>query len=514
MIDPTPGTVYLIGAGPGDPGLITVRGKQLLESCDAVVYDNLVCPQLIVTLPETTEVFYVGKRAGNHPVPQDKINEMLCKLAKEGKNVARLKGSDPLIFGRGGEEAKYLREHGIKFEIINGVTSGIAGPAYCGIPCTDRERASSVLFVTGHKASDKLKTSVPWDWVAQTKNGTVVIYMGVNQIAEIVKQLTEYGMDASLPAAIVERGTFPSQRVFTTTLSELPRVAEENKVVPPALFVLGHVVDLQPYLSWFTDRPLFGLRVMVTRSAQQAGDLYERLRRLGAEPMPYPTISIDTFEDPRNWNKVAAIESEKKWIVFTSENGVRCFFAKLRDHFDDIRRLGGFKIAAIGVGTAKMLEEYHLKADFVPSKAIVDVLTKEMAEQLDLDGATIVRVRGNLADDILEKTLPAHGAEIIPLTVYRTYHPMWPDGLKEKVIEYPPHAILFTSGSTLEGLYHNLTEEEAKIVLKDAKIFSIGPKMSVRLKEHNLELTREAKVHTVEGLIDELLDYYKDKIKQ
>ncbi len=510
MSESRTGIVYLIGAGPGDPGLITVKGKRLLETCDAVVYDNLVCPQLIVTLPKTTEVHYVGKRAGNHPVPQDKINEMLLSLAKEGKNVARLKGSDPLIFGRGGEEAKYLKEHGVKFEIVNGVTSGIAGPAYNGIPCTDRERASSVLFVTGHKASDKLKTSVPWDWVAQTKNGTVVIYMGVNQIAEITSQLLEHGMDKDLPAAIVERGTFPSQRVFTTTLANLPQTAEENKVKPPSLFVLGRVVELQPILNWFTDRPLFGKRIMVTRSALQAGDLYERLGHLGAETLPYPTIAVETFDDPRNWNKIAEIKSDKKWIVFTSENGVRCFFIKMREYFEDIRQLGGFKIAAIGVGTAKELARNHLKADFIPSSATVKVLTKEMSQQLNLDGATIVRIRGNLADELLEKTLPSKGADIIPLTVYKTYYPTWPDGLKEKVIEYPPHAIMFTSGSTLEGLYHNLTAEEAKIVLKDAKIFSIGPKMTERLKEHDLELTREAKVHTIDGMIDDLLEYYKD----
>ncbi|MCK5126205.1 MAG: uroporphyrinogen-III C-methyltransferase [candidate division Zixibacteria bacterium] len=512
MSDLIKGTVFLIGAGPGDPGLITVKGKRLLDTCDAVVYDNLVCPQLIVMLPESTEVHYVGKRAGDHPVPQDNINELLLKLAHEGKNVARLKGSDPLIFGRGGEEAKYLKEHGIKFEIVNGVTSGIAGPAYSGIPCTDREKASFVLFVTGHKASSKLKTSVPWDWVAKAKNGTVVIYMGVNQIKEISEQLLEFGMPADLPAAIVERGTFPSQRVFTTTLGELRAVAEKETIKPPALFVLGHVVELQPYLEWFTDRPLMGLRIMVTRTPHQAGELYERLRRLGAEPLPYPTIAIETFDDPDNWKKIADIKSDKKWIVFTSENGVRCFFTKMREYFEDIRQLGDFKIAAIGAGTAQELANNHLSADFIPSSATVAVLTKEMTEKLDLDGAAIVRVRGNLADDLLEKTVPAHGAEVIPLTVYRTYHPIWPDGLKEKVVEYPPHAILFTSGSTLEGLYHNLSDEEAQKVLKDAGIFSIGPKMTAKLKEHDLELTREAKIHTIDGMIDELLDYYKDKI--
>ncbi|MFH1699096.1 MAG: uroporphyrinogen-III C-methyltransferase [Candidatus Zixiibacteriota bacterium] len=504
------GKVYLIGAGPGDPGLITVRGKELLCSCDAVLYDNLVCPEFIINIPEETEKYYVGKKAGDHPVPQEKINELLLKLAREGKSVARLKGSDPLIFGRGGEEAKYLKEHGVEFEIITGVTSGIAGPAYAGIPCTDRERASSVLFLTGHKSSDKLKSTVPWDWVAKIKNGTVVIYMGVNEISNITEQLIENGMNPDMSAAIIERGTFPSQRVFTATLKDLPGIVKNENVKPPALFVLGGVVDLQPYLKWFTGRPLPGLRVMVTRASVQAGDLYRRLRELGAEPLPYPTIATRAVDDEKGWADFSYIQNDDKWLIFTSENGVRYFMDKFTEKFDDIRTLAGFKIAAIGEGTSGLLKEYRLPIDFMPSIATVNILVDEMPKAIDLNDTTVVRVRGNLADELIEKAFPGLGAEVLPLTTYETYYPTWPDGLKEKLLEYPPDAILFTSGSTMKGLYHNLSKEEADDIIQNAKVFSIGPKASKVLESDGVSVTREAKVQNIDGLLDELLDYYSE----
>ncbi len=503
------GKVYLIGAGPGDPGLITVKGKRLLNDCDAVLYDNLICSELIIGLPDHVEKHYVGKKAKDHPVPQQKINELLLKLAREGKNVARLKGSDPLIFGRGGEEAKYLKEHGIKFEIVTGVTSGLAGPAYAGIPCTDREKASFVVFLTGHKASEKLKTSVPWDWVAGAKNGTIVIYMGVGEIRNIVDQLVENGMSPDNPAAIVERGTFPSQRVFTGLLKDLPDMVADNDVKPPALFVLGEVVTLQPSLEWFTDRPLLGLRVMVTRAFKQAESLYKKLRELGAEPLPYPTIAIKTIDDD-NWNKLDDVQSDNRWLIFTSENGVRSFFELLHNKIGDIRRLTGYKIAAIGAGTAQALNENNLLVNFIPSIGTVNILVEEMIKEYDLKDASVVRIRGNLADKLIETEFPKLGTDVIPLTVYETYYPHWPEGLTQKLLDYPPDAILFTSGSTMKGLYKNLSAEEADNVISAAKIFSIGPKASKVLESEGLTVTREAKVQTIDGLLDELVDYYKD----
>ncbi len=503
-----PGKVYLIGAGPGDPGLITVKGKQLLDKCQAIIYDNLVPSELIVALPDDVQRFYVGKKAGVHPVPQEKINELMLKLAREGCCVARLKGSDPLIFGRGGEEAKFLKEHGIPFEIVTGVTSGVAGPNYAGIPCTDRYLASSVIFLTGHKASDKYKSSVAWEWVAEAKNCTVVIYMGVGEIANIVRRLINNGMAADTPAAIIERGTFPSQRIFTGNLRRLPDIVAAENVTPPALFVIGQVVTLRPWLDWFDGRPLSGIRVMVLRPADQAGDLYERLRELGAEPMPYPTIATATYDDPDGWSRMLKTSADKNWLVFTSANGVRYFFDQFVHKAGDIRHLARFKIAVVGPATSQALLERHVEADFVASRATGDDLAHEMAEQIDLSGAVVIRVRGDLARTTIEDTLPASGATVIPLTVYRTYHRVWPDGFKDKLFDHPPHAVLFTSASTVKGLADNLTDDELHMLMSDAKIFSLGPMVTRTLTEVGFESTREANPHTIPGLIDTLLDIY------
>jgi len=503
------GKVYLIGAGPGDPGLITVKGKRLLDTCKAVIYDNLVAPELIIGLDADVKKYYVGKKAGDHPVPQEKINELMLKLARDGCSVARLKGSDPLIFGRGGEEAKFLKENGIPFEIVTGVTSGIAGPSYAGIPCTDRERASSVTFVTGHKASEKYKHSVAWDWIAETKNGTVVIYMGVGEIDNIVRKLIENGMAADTPAAIIERGTFPSQRIFTGSLRRLPVMVKREQVRPPALFVLGEVVELRQWLDWYGGRPLSGIRVMVTRPADQSEDLYHQLRELGAEPLPFPTIAIEADDDPDGWTALQKISGDNNWLVFTSANGVRYFFDQFVHKSGDIRYLAKFKIAVVGPATSQALIERHVEADFIASKATGDDLAEEMAEKIDLNGATVVRVRGNLARTVIEDTLPDSGASVIPLTVYRTFHPDWPDGFKEKLYDHPPHAILFTSASTVKGLSHNLSDDETDKLLSSAKRFSLGPMVTQELNDRGHPPDAEADPHTLPGLIDTLLKYYQ-----
>lgn len=505
------GTVYLIGAGPGDPGLITVRGKQLLDRCDAVIYDNLVSPELIVALPPGTETYYVGKKSGVHPVPQEDINRLMLKLAGQGKSVARLKGSDPLIFGRGGEEAKFLKEHGVPFEIITGVTSGIAAPCYAGIPCTDRHLASSVIFVTGHKASDKYKSSISWEWLARARHCTIVIYMGVGEIAGIAARLIDNGMPADTPAAVIERGTFPSQRVFISTLRQMPETVAAHKVSPPAIFVFGEVVTLTQWLEWFSGRPLAGLRIMVTRPVDQSAELYATLRELGAEPLPYPTIATDAVHDDDGWDTLKKCAGDNSWLLFTSENGVRYFFDQFAPRVGDIRYLARFKIAAVGTGTSRALLERHVEPDFIPSRSTVRDLTAEMIASINLEGAVVIRVRGDLADQTAETRLSERGVKVLPLTVYRTFHPEWPADLKEKLFEHPPHAMLFTSGSTVTGLRHNLTDEELKILLSQAAVFSLGPMVSRTLQANGIAVTRQADIFTVPGLIDALVDYYRKK---
>jgi len=505
------GIVYLIGAGPGDPGLITVKGQRLLESCDVVIHDNLVPDELVANLAPYVVKHYVGKRAGKPCISQELINELMVQHARKGQKVARLKGSDPLIFGRGGEEAKFLNEHNIPFEIVPGVTSGIAAPAYAGIPPTDRNLASYVVLVTGHKAREKLKSTVPWDWLAKATGGTIVIYMGVREIGAIVKKLIAGGMNPDIPAAAIERGTFPTQKVTRSKLSELPEAVERENIQPPALFIIGEVIDLMDYIAWFKEKPLIGVRLMVTRASEQAKELYQQLRDLGAEVQPYPTIGIADLEEPEGWEQFRKIERKDRWLLFTSETGVEHFINQFYEKVGDIRRMGDFKIAAIGKGTAGYLKERGLSPDFIPETSTGVDFAEEMTHKFDLSNAAVVRIRGTMAPDDIEEKLKSAGADVVPLTVYKTYHPKWPDGFVERLMEHLPDGIMFTSGSTVEGLYQNLSKEDIERLASHADIFSIGPATSKVLKKHGIGVTVEANPHNLSAMLEQIVVYYQDK---
>ena len=498
------GRVYLVGAGPGHPDLITVRGRMVLESVDAIVYDNLIPSELLITLPAHIERRYVGKQSSVHALPQEEINALLVTLAREGKNVARLKGGDPFTFGRGAEEATHLRQNGIEFEVVPGVTSGSAALAFAGIPPTDRRKASMVMFVTGHKASDP-ESQVCWEWLAKARCATIVIYMGVAEMQHLVDTLIEFGMDPNTPSAVVERGTFPTQRVFESPMKDLPATAIANNVRPPSLIVIGEVVTLREQVKWFAGRPLFGKRILVTRPADQAHEIYRELRDLGAEVLPYPTIATKEEIDNDGWQRVADETNSNRWLILTSENGVRYFLRQFADRFGDVRRLADYKIAAIGFGTARALEQAHLVADFVAKEATGKSLATEMVEQLDLKEATIVRVRGTLADDTVESILSAATDRIIPLTVYHTYIPDWSDDLKAKLLRYPPDYIMFTSGSSSDGYVQNLSDDERR-TLSAARIVSIGPSTTRVVKEHGLTVALEAGTHSIPGVIEKLIE--------
>ena len=505
------GKVYLIGAGPGDPELITLRGKSLLSVCDTVIYDNLISFELVITLPDRIEKIYVGTRAGRHTLPQDEINRLLVNKVREGKIVVRLKGGDPFIFGRGGEEAMHLKEHGIDFEIVPGLTAGYAGLTYAGIPCTDRLKSSMVVFVTGHRAMDKDSNPVAWDWLAKIKNGTIVIYMGVTEIANIVEALIKNGMAPDKPAAIIERGTFSTQRVFTAPVSELARKSADENIRPPALYVIGEVVELHQYLDWFENKPLFGKRIMILRPTDQAADLYRSLRRLGAEILPYPTIATNMDDNPAAWQKFDDLlekPASANWLIFTSENCVRYFIEKFASSDRDMRRLSKFKIAAVGFGTSRALKKYSLKADFMPSIYTTENLIAEMAEKQNLKGARAVRVRGNLADQRLEDGLTRAGAKVIALPVYRTYHPEWPDGFKPKLFENPPDIIICSSGSTVDGLHKLLSKTEIEELVAGADLISIGPMTTRVIESYGLKAKIEAREHSIPGIIEELKKHY------
>jgi len=498
------GIVYLIGAGPGDPGLITVKGMAILRHCNAVVYDNLVPDELIVLLPAGVEKYFVGKGAGRHTLKQEDINELLVKLASEGKKVARLKGGDPFLFGRGGEEARYLQENNIGFEIIPGITAGIAVPAYCGIPCTDREQSSFVIFVTGHKAIEKKLSGVPWEWVAQAKSGTLVIYMGVGELPDISSKLIEGGMPADIQSCIIERGTFPSQRAVTATLARLPEKARTEKIKPPAIIIIGDVVSNEPLLNWHKLKPLYGLRIMVTRPADQAELLYASLRDMGAEVLPYPTTAVSEFMDIASWNKFEKYLGDDpggKWIIFTSENGVRYFLDRFISRYGDIRKLSGFKIAAIGTGTERALDGFSIKPDFMPAKATIDSFIKEFGQKVDLTKASVIRIKGNLADNRIKDGLKPSAREILPVEVYTTFVPQWPGSMRERLFKYPPHIIIFTSASAVDGFGKVLNPEEIQKLTRKAKILSMGPSTAKALKTSNLPISYEAEEYTIPGII-------------
>lgn len=499
----TTGKVFLIGAGPGNPELITVRGQRALDQCDAVVYDNLISEALVIMLPQRVERHYVGKQCDVHALSQDKINQLLVDLAKQGKIVARLKGGDPFTFGRGGEEASFLRRNDIEFEVVPGVTSGSAVLAYAGIPPTDRRLASMVMYVTGHKAVNR-ESHVDWSWVAKSKYATIVIYMGVGELPSLVEQLTANGMSADLPAAVIERGTFSTQRIVTAPLSQLPAKATEADIKPPALIVLGNVVGLRDSIDWFANKPLFGKRVMITRPADQSLDLYEELRDLGAEVLTYPTIATESDVHENEWKQIESIATDRKWIVLTSENSVRYFLKQYTDHFADIRSLAGYKIAAVGFGTARALQAAHIQPDFVPSKATTRTMADEMVAQLDLQHATVIRVRGNLGDMYIEDTLSKAGADVISLPVYRTFTPKWPENLKAKLMKFPPDYIMFTSGSSCDGFIENIKPDELKHFAR-AVIMSIGPTTSDVIRSHGLRVSIEATNHSIPGVVDELI---------
>jgi len=499
------GMVFLVGAGPGDPDLVTLRAKYLLDNCDVVVYDSLIPYELVLTLPAQVEHHYVGKEAGHHSLPQDQINELLATLASRGKRVVRLKGGDPFVFGRGGEEARYLDERGIRYEVVPGITSGVAALSYSGIPCTDRRTASFVMFITGHKALDEAAFGAPWDWIAGARHGTLVIYMGVSEIGAITGKLMESGMSPDVPAAAIERGTFSTQRSLTTTLSELAGDAQKSGLKPPSLFVIGDAVRFHDTISWFEKRPLFGVRIMVTRPADQAEPLYREMRELGAEVLAYPTIATEEDFRPEEWEALRNISTRDRWLVFTSENGVRYFLKQWFETFGDIRGLKDYRIAVAGAGPVRALNADHIEPDFVPSRTTTEVLARELTDQFDLSDATVIRVRGNVGDDGLERSFEEAGADVIALTVHKTYYREWPPEAREKLFAHLPDVVVFTSGSSARGLAENLGAEDLERLAKGALVASIGPATSGVIRSLGLEVGMESKKSSLPALVQELV---------
>ena len=480
------GTVYLVGAGPGDPGLMTARALELIAQADAILYDRLIPAGALDGARADAELRYVGKQPGDAALAQEEINALLVELARTGRTVVRLKGGDPFVFGRGGEEAEALAEAGVPFEVVPGVTAGVAAPAYAGIPVTHRDSASAVAFVTGHEDPEKDGSALDWEALGRFP-GTLVFYMGVRRLPEIAAKLIEAGRPADEPAAVVAQGSLPGQRTVTAPLERI--AADAAELTPPAITVVGPAAGLREALAWLERRPLHGQVVAVTRARAQASGLAARLAALGAEVVEAPAIRIE----PRqvDLGDVGAYGL----LCFTSPNGVELFFAALPG---DARALANATVAAIGPGTARALAAHGVKADVVPERSVAEALVEALAA-VDVSGMRVLIARAAEARDVLPDALRGRGAEVDVVALYDTVA----DQLDEEARNAMARAtyVTFTSSSTVRFLRAAGGE-----VPDTARVVSIGPVTSATAREHGLTVHVEAERHDIDGLVDALLE--------
>ena len=501
------GKVFLIGAGPGDPGLLTIKAKQCIEAADVVVYDYLASPYLLDYARGDAQIIYVGKKGGDHTLSQDKINLLLVEKARQGLDVARLKGGDPFVFGRGGEEAQELLSHGVPYEVVPGVTSAIAAPAYAGIPVTHREHTSFVSFITGHEDHTKKDSSMQWDVYARS-NATLVFLMGVKNLPNIVAQLIDHGKDADTPVALVRWGTTTRQQTVTGTLDTIVERVKKAGLTSPAVIVIGHVVSLREELAWFDQKPLFGKRIVITRARAQASSLVSQLTRLGAHCIEIPTIKIippeDTTPLERSIEKIAAYE----WLVFTSVNGVKFFFDTLFNMGRDVRCLGHLKFACIGPVTKERLRAYGIVSDILPetyrAESVIDAFST-----VAIKDKKVLLPRASIARTILPEELTKMGAVVDEVTAYET---QLDDGKKQELLQALKtggiDTVTFTSSSTVSNFMDLLQHENTDLLLKDVVFASIGPITSDTARELGITPDIEAREFTIPGLIDAILAHY------
>jgi len=484
--------VYLVGAGPGDPELITVKAKRLLEQADSVLYDHLASAELLDLAPASAERLYVGKKKSEHALSQEEICALLVDRGQRGLNVVRLKGGDPFMFGRGGEEAEALAGAGIPFEVVPGVTSPLGIAAYTGVPLTHRDRTSVVTFITGH---DVRKI----DWTKVGTSETLVVFMGLSQFDDIARLIVAGGRAAETPAMAVRWGTRPDQEVVTGTLETLPALIHERGLKPPATIVVGEVVLLRDKLSWYEKLPLFGRRIVVTRAREQAGALTALLHELGAEVIELPTIAIQGAEDYAPLDRAVANLGIYDWLIFTSTNGVKCFLERLDAGRLDLRAIRG-RICAIGPATRDALECHHLKVDVMAGQYVSEALLSALAAY-DLRGARILIARAAVARDILPAELTRRGAQVDVVEAYRTASPADLTQRAAAVLSRKPDWITFTSSSTARNLIEAIGSE----ALRNVGIASIGPVTSATLREHGIAVTVEAATFNVPGLVEAIL---------
>ena len=508
---PVKGKVYLIGAGPGDPGLVTVRARELLELADVIVYDNLANSKLLDWTKSDSEKIFVGKSAGRHSIPQDEIEEILVDRANKGKQVVRLKGGDPYVFGRGGEEIDELQIDKIPFEVVPGVTAALATAAYTGIPLSHRDYSSAITFLTGHENAEKHTLSVDFRVYAKTK-GTLCLYMGVGQLPRITTELKEGGMAGTTPVAIVEWATLNRQRSVYGTLDTIVEDLEASGLGAPSMIIIGEVVAHRAKTEWFEGRPLFGKRIVVTRAREQAVQLTQMLADQGAEVIELPFISIEQHFDGQRVSEVLAGIAVYEWIIFTSANGVKNFFDLFYKAYDDIRCLGPMRIAAVGSATAREVEKHKLKVDLVPKQANADALAKELIENEGVESVQLLIVTGNQNRENLVARLESdEGRAIVDtLPLYQTSKTdLNQEPSVERFRKEGADAVLFTSSSTVKSFVEQRESLRLEPGARKPTFGSIGPLTTKTLKELKLPVAFEATQSSLEHFVVETISHLK-----
>ena len=495
------GTVYLVGACPGDAGLLTMRGAELLGRADVVVYDALVNPDLLRLAPKSAEIIYGGKRSKDHAIPQEELNQLLVRKAEEGKCVVRLKGGDPYVFGRGGEEVEELVAAKISFEVVPGISSIVAAPNYAGIPITHRDYCSSFTVITGHEDPTKDATNIDWSQLAKT-SGTKIVLMGVERIREISEKLIKNGMSLETPVAMVRWGTTGQQQSIEGTLATIGDVVAKTKFSAPAVTVIGDVVTLRKKLNWFEKRPLFGQRIVVTRTREQASQLSKQLLERGAEVLEIPTIKIIPPTKQRELAEVLLELNSYDWLVFTSPNGVSAFFEYFFKAFEDMRDIGGVRIAAVGPATAAKLKELHLKVDLMPEEYVTKKIGDAFKKFESIENLKMLLLRAEVANPELPKKLDEMGAIVDDIAVYKTIAETEDlNGAAGKLTEAGADWITFTSSSTVENFHARFDLPALLKKFPETKLASIGPETTKAIENLGLKPSVEAKPHTIEGLV-------------
>ncbi len=497
------GKVYLVGAGPGDHKLITLKGLECIKKADVILYDRLINPKLLKYSKENVETIYVGKEPNAHSYNQEEISQIILQKALKGNIVTRLKGGDPFVFGRGGEEALLLMENSVEFEIVPGITSAISVPAYAGIPVTHRNVSSSFHVITGHEDPQKQHSSLNYKALGALK-GTLIFLMGIKNIVSISDNLIKYGQSPKRPVAVIRRGTTADQKILTGTLENIAEKVKEHGLKNPAIIIVGEVVKLSELLPWFDKKPLFGKRVLVTRTRTQASKLSEKIEELGGETIEFPTIEIVENHDHDDIDRAIGQIEKYKWLIFTSVNGVNYFFERMKKLSFDIRLLKNAKLCAIGPATAKELNDRGFVVDCIPKEYVAEGIVEELKDKIE-EGDYVLLPRADIARKSLEEGLKKLGANVDNIDIYRTTIPKYErkeliEILKERKIDI----ITFTSSSTAKNFYTILGENN-KELLDNITLASIGPITSKTANDLGMKINIEAKEFTIDGLVEAIL---------